>query len=159
MVGPRVIVHAGFHKTGTTSVQKFLRANGKHIYPRCALVLPGRLRKGAALMAVRYSRFGTDALLDQYGSDLHEVLSKIERKNRAVLISDENIAGRMPGQDGQLTYSATSALMARTEDVICDIYGAETDVVFHFTTRAPQDWLRSTYKHNLVGRLGLPHRL
>lgn len=148
-MGPRVIVHAGFHKTGTTSAQKFLRANGKHIYPRCALVLPGRLRKGAARMAVRYSRFGTVALLDQFGADLHEVLSQIERKNRAVLISDENLSGRMPGRDRQLDYNATPALMARAEDVICDVFGAEADVVFQFTTRAPHDWLRSTYKHNL----------
>ena len=149
MPGPRVIVHAGFHKTGTTSAQKLLRANGKHIYPRCALVLPGRLRKGAARMAARYSRFGTDALLDQFASNLHKVLSQIERRNRAVLISDENLAGRMPGRNSQLDYSATPALMTRAEDVICDVFGAETDVVFHFITRAPQDWLLSTYKHNL----------
>ena len=149
MPGARVIVHAGFHKTGTTSAQKFLRANGKHIYPRCALVLPGRLRKGTARMAVRYSRFGTEGLLDQFASDFHDVLSGVDRKNRAVLISDENLAGRMPGRDGQLDYSATPALLSRAEDVICDVFGAEADVVFHFTTRAPQSWLRSTYKHNL----------
>lgn len=149
MPGRRVIVHAGFHKTGTTSAQTFLRANGKHIYPRCALVLPGRLRSNAARMAVRYSRFGTGALLDQFGMDLHEVLSGIEPNNRCILISDENLSGRMPGRDGQAGYDATPALMERAEDIICDVFGAEADVVFHFTTRAPDSWLRSTFKHNL----------
>lgn len=149
MPGRRVIVHAGFHKTGTSSAQNFLLANGKHIWPRCALVMPGRLRHGAARMAVRYSRFGEPAMLDQFGQDLHDVLSTIDAGNRTILISDENLAGRMPGRDGQTGYHATPALMARAEDVICDIFGVETDVVFHFTTRDPLSWLRSTYKHNL----------
>lgn len=150
MPGRRVIVHAGFHKTGTTSAQSFLRANGKHIRPRCFLLLPGRVRKGAARMAVRYSRFGTAGLLDAFVDDLHATLSALDQTSeRKVLISDENMAGRMPGRDGQMGYSATPELMARAEDVICDVFGVETDVVFHFTTRAPQSWLRSTYKHNL----------
>lgn len=150
MPGRRVIVHAGFHKTGTTTAQRYLRANGKHIWPRCSLVLPGKLRRGAATMAVRYSRFGTASLLDSFAADLREVLSAINvGEHRKVLISDENIAGRMPGRDGQRGYTATPALMARAEDVICDIFGVEADVVFHFTTRDPDDWLRSTYKHNL----------
>ena len=150
MPGRRVIVHAGFHKTGTTSAQNFLRANGKHIWPRCSLVLPAKLRGGAARMAVRYSRFGTDAILDAFADDLHATLSAIDPgTSRKILISDENIAGRMPGRDGQMAYHATPTLMARAEDVICDVFGAEADVVFHFTTREPQSWLRSTYKHNL----------
>ena len=150
MPGRRVIVHAGFHKTATTSAQKFLRANGKNIWPRCSLVLPGKLRKGAALMAVRYSRYGKPALLDAFGKDLHGTLSKIDQNSsRKVLISDENIAGRMPGRDGQLSYNATPALMAQAEEVICDVFGTESDVVFFFTTRDPDSWLKSTYKHNL----------
>lgn len=149
MPGRRVIVHAGFHKTGTSSAQAYLWANRKHIYPRRAMVLPGRLRKGAARMAVRYSRLGTAALLDQFGDDLRATLLAIEPKNRSILIADENLAGRMPGRGGHADYSTTPALMARAEDVICDVFGAETDVVFHFTTRAPESWLWSTYKHNL----------
>ncbi|MEN8839698.1 MAG: hypothetical protein ABF288_01115 [Octadecabacter sp.] len=149
MPGRRVIVHAGFHKTGTTSAQQFLFANRKDIWPRCALALPRKLRQGAARMAVRYSRYGTSALLDGFSEDLHAMLSKIDPGNRKVLISEENLSGRMPGRDGQLDYSTTPILMARAEDVICDIFGAEAEVIFCFTTRDPKSWLRSTYKHNL----------
>lgn len=156
MPGRRVIVHAGFHKTGTTSVQKFLRANGKHIYPRCAMVLPARLDNGAAHMALRYSEIGTQDYLDAFGTELHKTLSAIVPKNRAVLISDERLAGRMPGRDGQVGYPAAPALLARAEDVICDVFGAEADVVFHFGTRDPAGWLHSTYKHSLrVSRLDI----
>jgi hypothetical protein len=150
MLGRRVIVHAGFHKTATTSAQKFLRANSKNIWPRCSLALPGKLHKGAALMAVRYSRYDKPALLDAFGEGLHGTLSKIDQNSsRKILISDENIAGRMPGRDGQLSYNAAPALMARAEDIICDVFGSETDVVFCFTTREPDSWLKSTYKLNL----------
>ena len=150
MPGRRVIVHAGFHKTGTTTVQHYLRANSKHLWKRCALVLPGKLRSTAAKMAVRYSRFGTDALLDHFEADLYAKLLELDvGEDRKVLISDENLSGRMPGRDGQMGYTATPELMARTEDAICDVFGVETDVVFLFTTRAPDAWLRSTYKHNL----------
>ncbi|MGJ8611804.1 MAG: hypothetical protein ACSHWY_11955 [Octadecabacter sp.] len=149
-----MIVHAGFHKTGTTSAQHYLRANGKHLWKRCALVLSGKLRNNAAKMAVRYSRYGTDGLLDQYEADLYATLSALDMdvdgsEDRKLLISDENLSGRMPGRDGQMDYGATPALMARTEDVICDVFGVETDVIFVFTTRAPDAWLHSTYKHNL----------
>jgi len=150
MPGRRVIMHAGFQKTATKSTLKFLRANGKNIWPRCSLVLPAKLRKVAARMAVRYSRYCKPALLDAFSEDLHATLSKIDQNNsRKILISDENIAGRMPGRDGQLSYNATPALMARAEDVICDVFGSESDVVFYFTTRDPDTWLKSTYKHNL----------
>lgn len=146
----RVIVHAGFHKTGTTSAQRFLLANGAHIWPRCALVLPGKLRGGAATMAVRYSRFQTAALLAAFATDLRTALAAIDvGAKRCVLISDENLAGRMPGRDGQAGYSATPALMAQTETVVRDVFGDDTDITFHFTTRQPDDWLRSTYAHNL----------
>ena len=88
-------------------------------------------------------------MLDQFGDDLRAVLTTIEPKNRCVLITDEKLAGRMPGRDGHTGYEATPALMARAEDVICDVFGHEADVVFLFTTRDHSDWLRSTYTHNL----------
>lgn len=150
MPGRRVILHAGFHKTGTTSAQRFLLANGKNIWPRRAMVLPGKIRKTASRMAVRYSVQGKTALLDAFAEDLQTALRAIDPgEKRAILISDENLAGRMPGRDGQLGYTATPSLMARAEDVICGVFGAEADVVFHFTTRHPETWLRSTYKHNM----------
>lgn len=152
----RVVVHAGFHKTGTTTVQAFLRANRKHIFPRCALVLPRRLRGGAARYAVRYSRFGTEGLLNEFGYALRSVLRALDVKNRNVLICDENLAGLIPGREGQLGYHATPTLMVRMEGVIREVFGHDTDVQFHFTTRAPQDWLGSVYKHVLrTSRLGM----
>ncbi|WP_375281520.1 hypothetical protein [Pseudooctadecabacter sp.] len=150
MTPRRIIVHAGFHKTGTTTVQTHLRQNGRYIWPKSALVLPGRTRGGAALMAVRYSRLGAPALLEAFASDLHKTLSALDvGTSRKVLISDENLAGRMPGRDGQMAYGATAPLMARAEQVIHDVFGTDAEVIFHFSIRHPETWLRSTYRHNL----------
>ena len=42
--GPRrIVLHAGFHRTGTTSAQKTLRLNGSALWPRMALELPHRM--------------------------------------------------------------------------------------------------------------------
>ncbi|WP_296416845.1 hypothetical protein [Pseudooctadecabacter sp.] len=150
MTPRRIIVHAGFHKTGTTTVQTHLRENGRFIWPKSALVLPGRTRGRAALMAVRYSRLGAPALLEAFADDLHATLSGLDvGQSRKVLISDENLAGRMPGRDGQMAYGATPALMAAAEDVIHRVFGDQAEVIFHFSTRDPESWLRSTYRHNL----------
>ena len=43
MSGQHIVVHAGFHKTGTTAIQSFLADNGPHLWPHMALVLPGRI--------------------------------------------------------------------------------------------------------------------
>lgn len=145
----RVIVHAGFHKTGTTSAQKFLYANRKDIWPRCALALPAKLRDGPGLQAVRYSRFSIGAMLDSFGNELHATLSQISPERRKVLISEEELSGRMPGREGHLDYRATPTLMVRTENVIRDVFGPKTEVIFCFSTRDPKSWLKSTYKHNL----------
>ncbi|SLN55540.1 hypothetical protein [Pseudooctadecabacter jejudonensis] len=150
MAPRRIIVHPGFHKTGTTTVQTYLRENGKHIWPRSALVLPGRTRGGAARMAVRYSRFGTADLLTGFRDELHRTLSALDvGTSRKVLISDENLLGRMPGRDGQQGYGAAPALMAAAEDVIHMVFGNDAEVNFHLSTRGPESWLRSTFRHNL----------
>jgi hypothetical protein len=36
-MGRRIVVHAGFHKTGTTSAQAFLAENGPVLWPVMAL--------------------------------------------------------------------------------------------------------------------------
>jgi hypothetical protein len=40
----RVILHAGFHKTGTTSVQEFLRANRSALKKHVAIRLKPQMR-------------------------------------------------------------------------------------------------------------------
>lgn len=147
---PRVVVHGGFHKTGTTSAQQFLWSNGEFMFPRAALVLPGKLRHGAARMAVRYSRTGKAGHLSDYKDALAMVLGGLDLGlKRHAVISDENLCGRMPGRDGHEGYDAAPALMAATAEVIRDAIHPDADIHFLFTTRDADIWLRSCWLHNL----------
>jgi len=147
--GRRVVIHGGFHKTGTTSAQRFLQENGENVWPASALVLPWRLRDGASRRAVRYSRFGGQDVLDALQDDLATVLSGLDLgRKRTLLISDENLCGRMPGRDGQAGYDAAPQLMASVARAVHQVIPA-ADIRFVFTTREPEAWLRSTWLHNL----------
>ena len=153
----RIVVHAGFHKTGTTSAQQFLRANGALLRPHTALVLPWKLRRGAARLSARYSRFRTAQLLDEFAAELDAVLAGVDPgARRGLLLSDENLAGRMPGRDGQTGYDAAPELMGRIAQVLRQRFGAEADIRFCFVTRDAASWMRSLWVHNLrVSRLTL----
>lgn len=147
---PRVVVHGGFHKTGTSSAQTFLLSNGDNVYPATALVMPGKLRKGAARLAVRYSRDGRAATLAAFKDSLRDTLGALDLGlKRNAIISDENLCGRMPGRDGHEGYGAAPVLMAAVAEVIREAIHPETDIRFLFTTRDPDSWLHSCWYHNL----------
>ena len=46
---PRILIHAGFHKTGTTSVQRTLRSNRDKLKSRFVLALPWKLHREMTL--------------------------------------------------------------------------------------------------------------
>lgn len=159
MSGRRVIVHAGFHKTGTTSVQDFLIRNGENIWPTTALVLPGKLRDGAARNAVSFSRSSKPGQLEDFQIEVGRVIDGLNLgKKRSLVISDENLAGGMPGRDGQSNYSAAPVLMAAMAEVIHAKID-DADLHFVFSTRNSEPWLRSTWFHNLrLSRLALDYK-
>lgn len=149
MEGRRIVIHGGFHKTGTTSAQNFIFDNGPLIWPHAATVLPGRTRARVARHAVRYSVGNAQPDLNRFRRGLAEVLGGLNLGKRAVLISDENLCGRMPGRDGQAGYGSAPDLMAAMIRVIRRFVEKDADIHFVFTTRDPKDWLRSTWLHNL----------
>ncbi|PWG18610.1 hypothetical protein [Salibaculum griseiflavum] len=149
MEGRRIVIHGGFHKTGTTSAQKFIFDNGPLIWPHAATVLPGRTRARVARHAVRYSVGNAQPDLNRFRRGLAEVLGGLNLGKRAVLISDENLSGRMPGREGQAGYGGAPDLMAAMVRVIRRFMEKDADIHFVFTTRDPEDWLRSTWMHNL----------
>ena len=150
MISRRIVIHGGFHKTGTTSAQTCVLDNGPLIWPHAATVLPGRSRGRVARHAVRYSISGDAADLGRFRRTLAELLGGLNLGKRALLISDENLCGRMPGRDGQDGYDSAPDLMAATVQVIRRDIDPDPDLRFVFTTRAPESWLRSTWRHNLA---------
>ncbi|MTJ05446.1 MAG: hypothetical protein FH759_12235 [Sediminimonas qiaohouensis] len=144
----RLIVHAGFHKTGTSSVQKMLRRNGNRFAREFRVFthrdLPGLCGAARALSASR------DPLDDGlFAMELAEFLTALDTDDpRPVVISSENLAGHMPGRYGLRHYSAAPAIMARFAEFAAECLAAPR-ITFYFSTRAPEAWLRSCHWQHL----------
>ncbi len=145
----RVILHAGFHKTGTTTVQQALRRNRAMLKPHLRVLL--RPRMVAACEAARgYSASGDalDLALFQYEiAQLAEGWGATDP--RPLLLASEDLAGHMPGRHGLRDYRAAPALMrGLAETIEAVLPGAE--MVFYFSTRAAQPWLASCHAQHLA---------
>jgi len=72
----RVIIHAGFHKTGTTTAQQFLMENGAHIWPSYAIAIQHRIENPLE-MALAYSTSAGQLALDEFCFQLTEFLKTL----------------------------------------------------------------------------------
>lgn len=139
-----IVLHVGFHKTGTTSVQSSLAAHATALADLAhieTLQLTKGLKK-ATEAAREYSRFagvmGLQAGMQAWVSGLPDLGA------RHLLVSSEDFAGHMPGRFGLLDYraavktvpAAVAALRARFAGV---------KVVVLVTTRAAEPWLHSLH--------------
>ncbi|MFC2970383.1 hypothetical protein [Acidimangrovimonas pyrenivorans] len=152
--GPvRVLVHAGFHKTGTSSLQDFLRRNRAALKPW--LDYYGKadfLEAGAA--ARRYGQRPFPWRLWLFRRQLRRFLATIPDAPLIVL-SRETFAGVMPGHRdwrGRMVqgYAATAIPLARA--VIAELrrrFGPGVRIEFLYTTRDRERWIRSVYGHLL----------
>jgi hypothetical protein len=144
----RIIIHAGFHKTGTTSLQQTLRKNRANLRPDVRLVLrPGM--KALCECARAYSRSREDYDL---GMVKYEAVALIEelRDEEAptIILSSEDLSGHMPGRYRLHGYGAAPHIM-RALSVAIKAASPDADISFFFTTRAAAPWLRSCYAQHL----------
>jgi len=151
----RVIVHAGFHKTGTTSVQQALRLNRAVLKPHL------RIRLRPAMIAVCEAARGYSAVPDAINLALfrYELAQLAEgwsaRDSRPVLLASEDLSGHMPGRKGVKTYHAAPRLMATLVETLRRIH-PDAAVEFYFSTRRADDWLNSCHaQHLCASRLTL----
>lgn len=146
----RVIVHAGFHKTGTTTAQRFLMENGAHIWPHHAIVVQHRIREPLK-MALAYSTGAGQLALDEFRFRLTEFLKTLNLgTKRGLIVSAENLAGMMPGKNDLVDgYAACPVLMRVVADCIETVIDPDPDLTFYFSTRERSAWLRSIWWHNL----------
>jgi len=146
----RVIVHAGFHKTGTTTVQKFLTRNGKHIWPHSAIVIQPRISH-ALQMATSYSGGTGQLFLDEFYHRFCDFLGSLELgTKRHLCISAENLCGFIPGKNDQiLNYKYSPQLLKTAVECIKDVIDPDPQLTLYFSTRDKGDWLRSLWSHNV----------
>ena len=144
----KIIVHAGFHKTGTTSLQQTLRANRAALRPDIRLALrPGMTALCESALAYSRSREDYDLGLVKYEAAL--LIEALEQEMAdTIILSSEDLCGHIPGRHGLHGYGATPHLM-RALSVAVKTADPDADVTFFFTTRAAGPWLRSCYAQHL----------
>jgi hypothetical protein len=146
-VPTRVVIHAGFHKTGTTSIQKTLRENRTALEPEVRIVLrAGMVALCEAARGYSQSKSPLDLGLVQF--ETAELLQRIAGHNGLVLISSEDLSGHMPGRRGLKSYAAAPMLMQAIAGAAAEVL-PDTKLSFIFTTRAADPWLHSCYVQHL----------
>jgi hypothetical protein len=144
----KIVLHAGFHKTGTSTVQAVLRANRKALMPTLAIRLKGQMQE--LISATRgYSTYGTDDALDKVSRRMDALLADLPgMPRRTLLLSAEELSGHMPGREALADYRAAPVLMYLMWQR-AKVAFPNTPVVFCFATRDPASWQRSSWAEHV----------
>lgn len=145
----RILVHPGFHKTGTTSVQYGLDRNAEVLADRVRVLQMNDFPK-AITAARRHTAQRAPRRLRNYASGFAEAVTPLDPGDaRPLLISSEKLLGWIPGRKDNWGYADTPDFMERLADVLIGHFGDSAETTFYFTTRAAGDWQRSVYWQNL----------
>ncbi len=144
----RIVIHAGFHKTGTTTIQQTLKLNRPVLKP----VLRSVLRPGMKdlLSAAREFSTDRDALSrakfhNRFGSFLYELPPM---RRRVLCLSAEELSGHLPGRPKTPDYRAAVKL-AQDMAASAQLVFPYAELIFFYTTRNPEDWLASAYSEHV----------
>ncbi len=142
---PRVIVHAGFHKTGTSTVQQTLRAHRDALAPLWRLGLEDDFADAAA-SGRAYSVRGEALDLGLFQGAMADWLAGLDlRGAEGLLISCESLAGEIPGRiGGAPDYRRGQVLLPALIAAIRAVLG-HTPVHVHLSTRAAAGWIESLH--------------
>lgn len=149
----RVIIHAGFHKTGTTSLQAFLGRNARRLQPYMAIYQKTDLKRARYLgrwygqRPVFWRRW-----LFRFG--FRDFLKSVPDAP-VIVISRESFSGMMLGFRGTRLrparrYAPMAIPLAR--EMIRETrrrFGPDVQIEFLYTTRAAQPFVNSLWRHVL----------
>ncbi|MEM8579342.1 MAG: hypothetical protein AAGF60_15950 [Pseudomonadota bacterium] len=140
----RVVLHMGFHKTGTSSVQAALRANRAALKPHAAIRLKSQIKE--LLHGARgYSTWRDPLSLAKTARRFDALLAGLPGMPRRVLIlSAEELSGHMPGRGDLMDYRAAPELAHVYAKAIRARFPGAT-LHIHLGLRQPEAWLRSAY--------------
>lgn len=144
----KIIVHAGFHKTGTTTVQKALRLNNTVLRPHLQVVLRPKMINLCEAARV-YSKRRDSTNLGLFRIEVAQLAEALDTEDpRPVLLASEDLAGHMPGRHGLRAYTAAPKLLATLAETLAESCpGAQVELFF--STRSADAWLASCYAQHL----------
>lgn len=141
----RIILHAGFHKTGSTTVQDTLRENRAALKSHVALRLPWHLRDVTTATRA-YAKDRDPQILETAQEHFDQLLSALPgMPKRTLIISGDDLAGGLPCRNKQPDYAMAPVLLYALWDCARARFPA-ADVMIHLATRTPVAWLRSVYR-------------
>lgn len=145
----RLVIHAGFHKTGTTSVQTALADNAAILAPHVRVLLRDDVT--AMIEAARgYSLHRRPRHRQSVEDAAQALFGTLDRDDpRPVLISSEDLSGFMPGRREVVDYGAVPEIMRAMETAARSALGASLDLTLYFSTRQPRKWVKSLWWQNL----------
>ncbi|MEY8826952.1 hypothetical protein AB9K34_00725 [Sedimentitalea sp. XS_ASV28] len=144
----RIVIHAGFHKTGTTTVQATLRANHELLRPHLRVALRSEM-PDLCDAARDWSVSRRDADMSRFCDHAAALARSWDSADpRPVLLCSEDLAGRMPGRRNLSSYDATPDLMQALVKTLAHIH-PEADIRLYFSTRAAAPWLASCHAQHL----------
>lgn len=140
----RIVLHAGFHKTGTSTTQAVLRENRVALKRHVALRLRWQMKE--LLHATRGFSTWRDPLSlikvqHRFGL-LMDALPGMPR--RTLVISAEELGGHLPGRGDLADYAAMPVLLHAFWEIMSERY-PEAEIIVYLSTRAPEPWLASAY--------------
>ena len=140
----RIVIHAGFHKTATSSVQQVLRDNRAALKPYLRSQLKWGMRD--LLHAARgYSTWRDPLTLGKFARRFRALLeAQADMPRRTLCLSAEELSGHMPGRPGISDYGAAPILAAEMARAAAARF-PEAETRFLYTVRAPESWLESAY--------------
>lgn len=146
---PRILLHPGFHKTGTSSIQHFLWTNRAALAPHAQLRLLRHLKEPARL-CMAFSRSHDPLVLLDLADALAASLDGLD-PSRPLILSCEGLSGHLPGWPGVDSYAAAPITLAYVAGFMAErAPGADLQVLL--TLRAPVPWLHSAWRHHLMGQ-------
>lgn len=144
----RVVFHAGFHKTGTTSLQASLTAHAAWLAPQ-TMVETRATSPDFAAAAEAARRFSSDpdsfSLIGLRAALSDWVGGLPLGAGQCLLASSEDFSGHMPGNRKVRDYGAAVAIAQTIAEVMRRQFGDRLSLALLYTTRQPQTWLRSVH--------------
>ncbi|MFP7671980.1 hypothetical protein ACG74X_01355 [Marivita sp. S0852] len=145
----KIVIHAGFHKTGTTSVQAMLRENAQHLAPHLRVYL----KEDFEDLTNKARAFSIDPREKTLRHVVRAAMAFFETMDRndprPILIASEDLSGHMPGRHGLQCYDGAGLVMKCLAETAYAHFGSDVELTFYFSTRDPDTWLRSTWWQNL----------
>lgn len=140
----RIILHAGFHKTGTSTVQNFLRENRVALKKHVALRLRWHM-KDLCAAARGYSTDHDPLTLVKVQSRFGSVMNELPgMPRRTLIVSAEELCGHLPGRGALMDYSAAPVLLYAYWEIARARY-PEAEIMIYLSVRKPEDWLASAH--------------